>query len=236
VEGVAGEVNGGSGVGFSGGGDYGNVSAMLPVYHITHVDNCGRIIRARGLWCDAERFRQHVESVDIAYRRLKDRRSRVPVPVAAGGTLADYVPFYFANRSPMLFAIHAGQVEGYAGGQEQVVYLTSTVESIVRGDRRWAFTDGHAVETLTRFYDSLDHLDQIDWAVVNHWSWKNTEADPDRKRRKQAEFLVHGFVPWTLCDRIGVANEAVCRQVRQVLDESGVDHRPRVVIEPKWYY
>lgn len=208
----------------------------IPIYHITHVSNLERIIRTKGLWCDAERIRQGFDSVGIAYKSLKERRSRTLVPLAAGGTLDDYVPFYFASRSPMLYAIHTSQVEGYIGGQQQVIYLVATVQKIIEGDRRWAFTDGHPVEGLTQFYDKLDNLNQVDWPLIRHWSWKNTEADPDRKRRKQAEFLVHRSVPWNWMDTIGVVIEAMARQVRQVLDETGVEHRPRVAVEPKWYY
>jgi len=156
--------------------------------------------------------------------------------VAAGGTLDDYVPFYLANRSPMLYSIHTGYVEGYTGGQQQVIYLVSTVEKVIAGDRRWAFTDGHAVEEVTDFYDNLDDLSKVDWRLIEHWSWKSTETDPDRKRRKQAEFLVHRSVPWNWLDRIGVMSQAMARQVRQVLDETEVEHRPRVAIEPRWYY
>jgi len=83
---------------------------------------------------------------------------------------------------------------------------------------------------VTQFYDKLDNLNQVDWPLIRYWSWKNTEADPDRKRRKQAEVLVHRSVPWNWMDTIGVASEAMARQVRQVLDETGVEHRPRVAV------
>lgn len=207
-----------------------------PIYHITDVRNLERIIRANGLWCDAERVRQGFESVTIAHQSLKERRARTVVPVAATGTLADYVPFYFASRSPMLYAIHTNQVEGYTGGQKQVIYLVATVQVVAKGDRKWAFTDGHAVEQMTKFYDQLVDLKKVDWPLIGNWSWKNTDADPDRKRRKQAEFLVHGSMPWGWFDRIGVIDRTMAQRVRQVFDETNVEHRPRVVIEPKWYY
>lgn len=206
------------------------------IYHITHISNLKRIIRTEGLWCDAERIRQRLVSVGIAYQSLKDRRSRTRVPVAVGGTLDDYVPFYFTNRSPMLCAIHYGQMEEYTDGQKQVIYLVSSVEKVVQGDRSWAFTDGHPVEKMTRFFDKLDGLNKIDWDRIKHWSWRNTETDPDRKRRKQAEFLVHRSVPWNWFDEIGVISQTMARQVQKVLDETEVEHHPRVAVEPKWYY
>jgi hypothetical protein len=132
-----------------------------PIYHITHLDNLARIIRTNGLWCDGERVRLGFDSVGIAHASLKTRRSQTPVPVAAEGTLNDYVPFYFAVRSPMLYSIHTGFVEGYDGGQKRVIYLVSSMEQVEKGDRKWCFTDGHAVESFTRFFDDRDKIDKI---------------------------------------------------------------------------
>lgn len=209
---------------------------MTDVYHITHIDNLPRIIRANGLWCDAERIRQGFNSVGIAHQQLKDRRARTPVLVGAQGTLGDYVPYYFANRSPMLYSIHKGFVQSYDGGQEDIVYLVSSVEQVAQGDQGWCFTNGHPVEAMTDFYADLTNLDKVDWHLIGHWSWRNTDADPDRKRRKQAEFLVHKSVPWSWFHTIGVMNRKVVYRVQQILGDAGVEHRPRISIKRKWYY
>ncbi|QEH31710.1 hypothetical protein OJF2_01750 [Aquisphaera giovannonii] len=210
------------------------------IHHITNIDNLARIVQTGGLWCDAERVRQRFECVGIAHESLKQRRGRTAVrdrtgrAIAAGGVLADYVPFYFANRSPMLYSIHRGNVVGYAGGQENVVYLVSTVETAVAGDRAWCFTDGHAVEAMTEFLIGAEHLNKIDWDTVRAWKWYNTPEDPDRKRRKQAEFLIHGSVPWTWIHRIGVVDQGRSQRVREII--AGAAHQPEVTIEPDWYY
>jgi ssDNA thymidine ADP-ribosyltransferase, DarT len=213
-----------------------------PIYHITHVNNLARIVNTNGLWCDSERLRQGFESVGIAHQELKDRRARTSVrrrtgqPIAAGGTLADYVPFHFANRSPMLYSIHTGYVEGYDGGQRGVVYLVSSVQRVAKGDRPWCFTNGHAVQAVTEFFDSLADWDKVDWDIVGHWRWKDTDADPDRKRRKQAEFLVHKSVPWDWVEQIGVIDRAMHDKVKRALADAGVQHVPPVVVQRKWYY
>jgi hypothetical protein len=205
---------------------------MTSIYHITHLNNLERIIQANGPWCDAERVRQQFESVGIAHQTLKDRRARTVV--AVGGTLADYVPFYFANRSPMLYSIHTGYVAGYDSGQKDIIYLLSTVERIAQGDRRWCFTDGHAVEALTQFFCDTAGLNQVDWAVIDHWSWKNTDQDPDRKRRKQAEFLIHLSLPWDWIEGIGVIDAAVGKKVATVTAKA--KHKPPIIVQPKRYY
>ena len=47
---------------------------------------------------------------NIAYESIQDRRSIKSVPCGVGGSLHDYVPFYFAPRSPMLYTIHRGNL------------------------------------------------------------------------------------------------------------------------------
>jgi len=207
---------------------------MTPIYHLTHVDNLPRIIQAGGLWCDAERARQGWDAVRIAYQHLKDRRARKPVPVCAGGTLADYVPFYFANRSPMLYAIHTGYVEGYSGGQAGIVYLVASVERAAESGCPWCFTDGHALEAFTRFFDELDSLTEVDWAVIESWSWHNREDDFDRRRRKQAEFLVYRSFAWECFHEVGVIDLGMKHRVEEAFGASG--HRPLVSVRPRWYY
>ena len=56
----------------------------------------------------------------------------------------------------------------------------------------------------------------------------------DRKRRRQAKFLVHDFFPWELVTRIGVINNGMAEQVTEILQ--GAAHRPTVVVERSWYY
>ena len=215
---------------------------MTPIYHITHIANLARIIERGGLACDAEVARGGLCEQSIAYDTIKERRRRRPVEtltgteVAAGGVVADYVPFYFSNRSPMLYAIHRGSVPAYQGGQQDVVYLVSTAEAVAATDFQWCFTDGHAAEGFTEFFVDLADLPRVDWDAVRTWRWGKQYqlANPDVLRRKQAEFLVHRRFPWTLVQRIGVLDESMSRRVHAIL--AVATHKPRVTIEPTWYY
>lgn len=213
---------------------------MTAIYHITHIGNVARILTEGGLVCDAEAEQRELCAQSIAHATLKERRARTSVeknngtPIAAGGVLADYVPFYFTNRSPMLFAIHKGAVVGYHGGQSSVIYLVSSVETVTATEMPWCFTDGHAVEEVSDFHDRVEELDQIDWNLMGDWSWRNTLSDPDRKRRKQAEFLVHQRFPWQHVTQISVINQAMAARVEALIQAN--DHQPRVTIEAKWYY
>ena len=48
----------------------------------------------------------------------------------------------------------------------------------------------------TDFFDRLDDLDKVDWKIMKSKYWNDTDEDPDRKRRRRAEYLVHQLFPW----------------------------------------
>ena len=79
----------------------------IRLYHITHVDNLAGIIDEGGVWSDNDVAKRAPGRVRIGYSRLKEIRSRTPVgSVSPGAFVSDYVPFYFAPRSPMLYVIY----------------------------------------------------------------------------------------------------------------------------------
>lgn len=206
-----------------------------PIYHITHINNLTSILKSGGLIANGRLRRQGINYLDIAHEGIQDRRARTCVPCGAGRVLHDYVPFYFAPRSPMLYAIHRGNVKAYQQGQRPVIHLVSEAEAIEAEDLAFAFTDGHAVIHYTQFFDDLNELDYvIDWEIMQERYWRDTEEDGDRTRRRQAEFLVYQFCPWTLITEIGVINSTTQTQVQQILQN--FNHQPTVRVYSNWYY
>lgn len=208
-----------------------------PVYHITHVDNLPHIIAAGRLYSDRlmTRMTQTRAAVVIGYDNIKQRRlNENGVGCHPGTMVGDYVPFYFCPRSVMLFVIWK-RATGltYRGGQEEIVHLVSDVALAVQASagRPWAFSDGNAGTRYTQYCADLDQLDDfVDWNAVAEKYW----SDPAVKERKQAEFLVHDFFPWSAFRRIGVQNSVVCEKVKRIL--VGTDHKPEVKIQAGWYY
>ena len=47
----------------------------------------------------------------------------------------------------------------------------------------------------TDFFDRLDDLDKVDWKIMKSKYWNDTDEGLDRKRRHQAEYLVHQLFP-----------------------------------------
>lgn len=203
---------------------------MPPIYHITNINNLPGIIAAGGVHCD--RAAQALKSVNIGHKHIKERRLNRQVPVGPKGTVGDYVPFYFAPRSPMLFAIWRGNVAGYTEGQQPIIYLCSSTEAVHAADLAWVFTEGHADMSYTDFFDDFKHLGRIDWNLMGSKWWNATDSDPDRSRRRQAEFLVHGFFPWKLVTNIAVYDADIAKAVRDMLN----GQPPLVEIQRGWYY
>ncbi len=207
---------------------------MTAIYHITHIRNLPEILRDNGLWCDRIVSERGLAHVSIAHQHIKERRAAKRVPVSAGGVLADYVPFYFAPRSPMLYSIHRGNVAGYSDGQKPILHLVSSAEVIQRRKLPFAFTDGHAPMNISQYYDNLNDLNQIDWKIMKETYWADTVEDGDRSRRRQAEFLVYQFFPFELIESIGVINRDMAAQATGLLQE--LKQKPNVKVVPAWYY
>lgn len=89
--------------------------------------------------------------------------------------------------------------------------------------------------SYTTFYDDLESLPEaIDWEIMKADYWNDTLEDGDRKRRRQAEFLVYQRVPWSLIRGIGVHNETVQGKVNRILKKLGTTSDVRVL--PNYYY
>lgn len=202
------------------------------LWHITHVENLAAILAANGLI--AYNSLQSGGYVNIADEGIQVRRERKRVPCGPRGTLHEYVPFYFAPRSPMLYLIDKGGVPGYEGGQEPVIYLKTTAEVVRDAGCAFVFSDGHAIMEPSQFYEDLGDVGKLDWDILNGQFWFDTNAYPDRKRRRQAEFLVWQKFPWPLVQEIGVKTERMRIRVERVL--AGADYQPAVRVRRGWYY
>ena len=194
----------------------------IKIYHFTNYHNLASILTNEGLYANSLLTANGTEHTSIAYTDIQDKRSQTPVPVEPFGTLHDYVPFYYAPRSPMLYTLSRGNVLNHTEGQKPLIYLVSTVQRVVECGLQYAFTDGHGIMSFTRFYNQIDDLTKVDWALMKSIMWNDTNGDPDRKRRRQAEFPVHHFFPWTCVIGISVLDGEINEKVQCPM--SGVSH------------
>ena len=160
------------------------------LYHITSYKNIYGIISKGGLV--AKNLLHDARYESIAYENIQDRRHHFNIPFYPNETLHDYVPFHFAPRSPMLYTIKNGNVQTYNGTQRELIYLVAESDNIVNEGYKCVFTDGHPIMRLSKFYSDYSYLEvAVDSQIMQARYWADTEDDNDRKRRRQAEFLVY---------------------------------------------
>lgn len=111
----------------------------------------------------------------------------------------------------------------------------SSLHSVLRCGLSFVFTDGHPVNRITRFFNDPSCLkENVDWQVMQSNIWYNTEHDPDRKRRRQAEFLVHGVLPWENIEEVAVYDVPMLDIIRVYIAQA--KSCPAVRIRSRWYY
>ncbi len=208
---------------------------MPPIYHITHLRNLEAILDAGSMQADAKVRQQAAAPIVIGHSHIKERRLAIPVDCGPRGCVGDYVPFYFCRRSPMLYVISKNAIEGYDEGQGPIIYLASSTERIVHEGLRFVFTDGNAsTRGVTAFFEDLGQIDRVDWPLMEAQMWNDTQKDPDRCRRRAAEFLVHDSVPFAVIERLATMTKTMQETVRRALAARGIVRE--VDVRRGWYY
>lgn len=113
-----------------------------------------------------------------------------------GRRLGEYIPFYFGVRTPMLYVVQNGFNMVAPTPADNIVYCVSSVQKIIDLQLDFVFTDGHAVDGFSSQYTAtnIQNIDTIlDKDAIDAKYWRD-ENDLDRKRRKEAEFLVLGDI------------------------------------------
>ncbi|MFN7260901.1 MAG: DarT ssDNA thymidine ADP-ribosyltransferase family protein [Cyclobacteriaceae bacterium] len=100
----------------------------------------------------------------------------------------------------------------------------------------WCFTDGNAAKRITKFYNDLANLDQIDWPSIQSEDFRhiNADGDEDRVRKKHAEFLVKDKVPHSKITGIAVVNANVKAKVEAIVSQCNLEIE--VKVKPKFYF
>lgn len=204
---------------------------QVRIFHLTHLDNLPSILEAGGLLSFHELQNRHIAPHSIALSKLQARREEIEI-ASVSSNLHDYVPWCFAARPPLLYTTYRGGMGDVK--QWGIVHLLSTVGRVQEANLECLWYDGHPLTTLSDFHFDLAELPQsLDWPVLLDQQWSNTRDDPDRKRRRQAEFLIRGFAPWSLILGIAVQTEEAAQAVKDLLP---ADAPLKVRILPEWYY
>lgn len=205
------------------------------LFHITHVDNLASIIVDDALCSEAALLSRGGPMAAVGMGHIKRHRFTIAVPCHPGTKVADYVPFYFCPRSVMLFILHKGNHPDvdYRGGQEPILHLEFDLHEVVAwadaNGHSWAFTPMNAAAAYTPFYAEQRALVAIDWQAVATNEWRSADV----QEHKQAEFLVHESVPWSLVRRIAVYGNAIHDKVLSIIAPALIS---LVEVRREWYY
>lgn len=162
------------------------------LYRMTHIENISHIFQ-NGI-THSTSANSNPDFVSIGDASLIVTRNNFLLN--NGRRLGEYIPFYFGVRTPMLYVLQNGFNMVSSTSAEKIVYCVSSVQKIIDLNLEFIFTDGHAVDGFSSQYTVADiqNLDTIlDKNAIHGKYWKD-ENDLDRKRRKEAEFLVLGDI------------------------------------------
>jgi hypothetical protein len=203
------------------------------IFRIVHVDNVPWILDHDGLHC-RNWPEQNPDYINIGNPELIDKRSRHRVPIPPGGTLSDFVPFYFTPFSIMMFNIKTGYGGIPRRENHDIVIFVSSIHHLRSLGVPFVFTNQHAYAVATEFFTEVERLDQIDWALLRSRNFKTDDMDPGKQLRYQAEALVHRHAPLAALQGIGCSDEAVRDRMTGWLSERGL--KIPVKTTPSWYF
>lgn len=211
-------------------GDLGPEKALI--FRITHRANVPWILR-HGLHCRNSPVRDP-NFVSIGNQEIIDNRRLRPVRCHLGGTLSDYVPFYFTSHSPMFYNIRTGYRGLRQFPNDEIVILVSSLRTLREQGIPFAFTDRHALLATGQAFTELDDLDKIDWDGLRRRDFKRDPEDPSKVERYEAEALVHRHVPIGALHGIACYDEATKATLEREAAAQGVGVRMAVL--PNRYF
>lgn len=205
------------------------------IFRMIHYSNLEFILK-HGLYTKNSRMKDP-EYINIGDIQLIEQRQNFHVRIdPPGGDLGDYIPFYFGGHSPMLLNIKTGYRGIQKRPQDELIYIVCRIKDIIAQCPAWCFTDGHAKNKLTEFYNDIKDLTHVDWEIVSTQFWGNDEANMDRMRRKQAEFLVKDCVPVSCVAGIIVKTADREVYVKTILSRLSIEIPIYVDSKNKYFY
>lgn len=203
------------------------------IFRITHRDNVPWILE-HGLHCSTSKVLDP-DFVTIGLEDLIDKRKTRQVEVAPGGTLADYIPFYFTPFSPMAYNIKTGYRGVRRRENHEIAILVSSLHRLAECGVAFLITDQHAYLATAQFSPDLEKLKEwIPWRHLQKCDFRRNVEDPRSFESYEAEALVNLHLPVEAL--LGV----VCytEDVRSTLDaeRERLGLPLKVLVKPGWYF
>ena len=211
---------------------YGLNPGKALIFRVTHISNVPWILR-NGLHGKNSDVRDP-NFVRIGNPELIQLRTGRSVPVPPGGTLSDYIPFYFTPFSMMMYNIKTGFGGIRQFPNSEIVIMVSSLRGLAERGVVAVFSDRHAYLQTAQFFTSLEDLDKIDWGILQRRDFKKDVDDPEKTARYQAEALVHRHLPVDHLEGIVCWSQKEQRILERQREEAGLELK--VLAQPNWYF
>lgn len=165
---------------------------------------------------------------------LIDKRRLRLVPIPPGGTLSNYVPFYFTPFTPMMLNIKTGYGGMTKVPNEEIVIFVSSLRKVAELGVPFVFSDRHAYLMTANYYSDLADLVNLDWGQLQKRDFKRDPDNPEKIERYQAEALIHRHVPLAAFLGAVCYTESMKDTLNQMVADRGLDFK--VVKQTKWYF
>ena len=213
----------------------GNVQELTPqralIFRVTHVDNLAWILD-HGLHCKASDV-QDPNFVEIGNADLIRKRPTKRVPVRPGGTLDQYIPFYFTPCSPMLYNIRTGWNNVTQRPSRELVLLVTSLRTLATHGVPFVFSDRHALMQFATFSHSLDDLNGLAWGYWQEQNFRRDPDNPEKVERYQAEALVYRHLQVERIGAIACSNEPEQARIGALVRDCG--QQIEVVCRGHWF-
>ena len=191
------------------------------VFYLAPLDNLHSIL-ANGVLSLNEVTERDLANADISEPSVQERRDT--------RGLHDFVPLYFARRTPM-----SSRRRELAGELCILVIKVATVCD--QAELLW-FTDGNAASAQTKFYYDPSQLRaELPLQAINADYWNDYEYG---KRRRCAELLVRPSVSATSIEVIEVANSTSIPRVNAAINDAQASQPSgwtcRCVVNPAGFF
>ncbi len=202
------------------------------IFRITHRRNLPWLLD-HGLHCPSSDTQDDafitIGSDDIIQGRATHR-----VPMAPGGVLADYIPFYFTPYSPMLLNIVTGR-NVQKRPKSDIVILVSSLPKVEEAGIQYLFSDRHAYLINAEFSNNIaDLATMVRWDLLQARDFKKDPEDPEKSELYQAEALIHRHLPVDALKGVVTYNEQVKNETQALVDERQLGLS--IYSKPSWFF
>ena len=202
------------------------------IFRIVHRDNLPWIL-------DNGMHARNGMIVDPNYRNignvdLIDKRSRRAVAVSPGGTLSDYIPFYFTPYSIMMLNIKTGYGGVKQVPNDEILIFVSSLHHAAAQGVTFVFPNQHAYPPMAEYFTSGTDLHRIDWPLLQSRNFEHDPDDPGKKERYQAEALLWKHVPLDALLGVCCCTDKTQRHIQDEIERRGLNFK--VGVQQSWYF